>query len=177
MLPAPSPPYRDYGPHQDDPYQEQEQEQEHDMEPQHAILILDEWRHRLDGGPRLDGGFRPHGGLGAPPAMVAGPDDPGAAGGLLPALDAALAALAVAAAKAERRARQPANLGRKWTADDDVALEAAFAAGETVDAIAARLGRSLGSVEARLEKLGRLAPEQRRTRSRYPVGANGAARS
>lgn len=123
------------------------------MDPQHALRILEDLRHRIDPGSP------------APLAHV----EASAVADLVPALDAALGALAVAAAHAEARARRPANVGRAWRPEDEEALLEAFDAGGSVTELAERFGRTVASIESRLERLGRLAPEQRRTRSRYPV--------
>jgi hypothetical protein len=50
----------------------------------------------------------------------------------------------------------PRNAGRPWSSDDDIALAQGFDAGQTVGALAARLERTRGSINARLVKLGKI---------------------
>ena len=47
------------------------------------------------------------------------------------------------------------------------ALLAAFDRNEPLETIAAQHGRSLGAIETRLQRLGRITAEQRRTRARF----------
>jgi hypothetical protein len=61
------------------------------------------------------------------------------------------------------------NSGKPWSADEERELLEQFDAGVLLADIAGQLGRSLAGVEARLEKLGRLQPEQRTTTSRFPL--------
>ncbi len=68
-------------------------------------------------------------------------------------------------------APRPGKSGQPWSADEDAALQAAFARGVTVLALVQSHERSLTAIEARLEKLGLLAPGQRVTRNRYPLPA------
>lgn len=83
------------------------------------------------------------------------------------ALLAGVAALEAVAARARRRAHLPANVGRAWSETEEQSLTVAFRSGEKIDAIAARHQRTLTAVEARLERLGLLTPQQRVTRSRF----------
>ena len=83
------------------------------------------------------------------------------------ALLCAVAVLESDAARKRRRARLPGNTGRPWRQADDDQVLAAFRGGAPLLQIAADHHRSLASVEARLERLGVLAPEQRITRNRY----------
>lgn len=83
------------------------------------------------------------------------------------ALLAGIAALEDDASRAERRARLPGNIGQPWTVGEEQRLAAAFKAGESLADIASRHGRTLTAIEARLERLGLLAPDQRLTRNRY----------
>lgn len=83
------------------------------------------------------------------------------------ALLAAIGALESEASRAERRANLPGNIGQPWSAGEEQQLAAAFKAGQPLAEIASRHGRSLTAIEARLERLGLLAPEQRVTRNRY----------
>ncbi len=61
------------------------------------------------------------------------------------------------------------NAGKPWTADEERELLASFDAGVLPGEIAKQHGRSIAGIEARLEKLGRLRPDQRTTTSRYPL--------
>jgi hypothetical protein len=62
-------------------------------------------------------------------------------------------------AKPGRAPRElPANAGKPWTEEDDQALAVAFDAGADTKAMMQSLGRTRFSVEARLVKLGRVAP-------------------
>jgi DNA-binding NarL/FixJ family response regulator len=86
---------------------------------------------------------------------------------VLRALLAGVAALEQDAARASRRAALPQNIGRAWSAEEQSALLDAFQSGESVEEIAARHGRTLRAIEARLEKLGLLSPDQRTTSDRF----------
>jgi hypothetical protein len=83
------------------------------------------------------------------------------------ALLAGIAALEEDASRAQRRAQLPGNIGQPWTIGEEQRLAAAFKAGDALSEIAARHGRTLAAIEARLERMGLLAPEQRITRNRY----------
>lgn len=87
------------------------------------------------------------------------------------ALLAALAALEQAAQREQRRRALPANTGRPWREPEQEQMLAAFRAGTPAEVIAHELGRTLGAIEARLELLGVLTADQRRTRSRFPARA------
>lgn len=83
------------------------------------------------------------------------------------ALLAAIAVLESDASRAQRRASLPGNIGQPWTQAEEQQLTAAFKAGQALAEIANRHGRTLTAIEARLERLGLLAPDQRVTRNRY----------
>src|SRR3954466_11638449 len=85
---------------------------------------------------------------------------------VLRALLAGVAALEQDAARASRRAQLPRNIGRSWTDDENTKLVTAFKAGESLGEIAIAHGRTLRAIEARLEKLGLLAAEERTTADR-----------
>ena len=53
---------------------------------------------------------------------------------------------------------RPANVGRKWTEEEERALSELFRRGETFEAIATHHGRSRMAIEYRLEKLGLISP-------------------
>jgi DNA-binding NarL/FixJ family response regulator len=86
---------------------------------------------------------------------------------VLRALLAGAAALEERAARASRRSQLPRNIGRTWSPEEQSRLLDAFHAGEALADIASRHGRSLRAIEARLEKLGLIAADQRTTRDRF----------
>jgi hypothetical protein len=86
---------------------------------------------------------------------------------VLRALLAGLAALEQAAARAQRRAQLPDNVGQAWTSEEEGRLVAAFKSGDSAVAIARKHGRTLRAIEARLEKLGLITAEQRTTRGGF----------
>src|SRR5215470_4691761 len=82
---------------------------------------------------------------------------------VLRALLAGVTALDQVSARAQRRALLPDNVGRAWSADEERTLVTEFQAGDSLPDIAAKHGRTLRAIEARLERLGLLTPEQRTT--------------
>jgi hypothetical protein len=86
---------------------------------------------------------------------------------VLRALLAGLSALELTAARAQRRAQLPDNVGRAWTTDEESGLVAEFRSGESSEAMAHKHGRTLRAIEARLEKLGLITAEQRTTRGGF----------
>lgn len=86
---------------------------------------------------------------------------------VLRALLAGLAALEQSAARAQRRAQLPDNVGRAWTTEEESRLVAGFKSGDSPMAIARKHGRTLRAIEARLEKLGLITAEQRTTRGGF----------
>ena len=86
---------------------------------------------------------------------------------VLRALLAGVAALEQVAARAQRRAQLPENVGVQWTEQEEQTLVSAFRSGDALPEIAARHGRTLRAIEARLERLGLLAPEQRLTNNSF----------
>ena len=70
-------------------------------------------------------------------------------------------------ARAKRRAQFPKNVGRDWTTQEEEQLRSEFAAKEPVSAIAARHGRTLRAIEARLQMMGLITAEQRTTRGGF----------
>ena len=97
---------------------------------------------------------------------------------ILRALLAGVAALEQTAARAQRRAQLPGNVGRAWRDEEEATLVAAFKSGDPLPDIAARHGRTVRAIEARLEKLGLLTAEERSTNDSF-VGptTRGASRS
>jgi hypothetical protein len=86
---------------------------------------------------------------------------------VLRALLAGVAALEHTAARAQRRAQLPGNVGRAWNADEEHRLVDAFQSGDALASIAAKHGRTLRAIEARLERLGLLTAEQRSTANSF----------
>jgi len=86
---------------------------------------------------------------------------------VLRALLAGVAALEQLAARASRRAQLPQNIGRAWSAEEQSVLIDAFQSGEPVADIAAKHGRTLRAIEARLEKLGLITADERVTQDRF----------
>jgi hypothetical protein len=84
-----------------------------------------------------------------------------------------------AAASRERsRPNLPGNVGKPWSPDEDQRLLAEFEQGRKPAELAKIFGRTLAGIEARLEKHGRLTPQQRQTVNRYPkAGSDGNASS
>jgi hypothetical protein len=97
---------------------------------------------------------------------------------VLRALLAGVTALEQMAARAQRRAQLPDNVGRPWSDDEEERLTTAFKAGESIPDIAIRHGRTLRAIEARLERLGLITAEDRTTRGGFPgPTTEGASRS
>lgn len=74
----------------------------------------------------------------------------------LHAVARALAGEPAAAETAKRRTPLPPNAGKKWTPQEDAALETAFDAGIPIKQVAQELGRTGFAVEQRLVKLGKI---------------------
>lgn len=70
-------------------------------------------------------------------------------------------------ARAKRRAQLPKNVGRDWTTKEEEQLRSEFVTKEPVSAIAARHGRTLRAIEARLQMMGLITAEQRTTRGGF----------
>ncbi|HZO21913.1 MAG TPA: hypothetical protein VFB37_05360 [Steroidobacteraceae bacterium] len=86
---------------------------------------------------------------------------------VLRALLVGVAALDQVAARAQRRSQLPENVGRAWTPEEEQSLIVAFESGEALAEVAARHHRTLRAIEARLERLGLLAAEQRITNNSF----------
>ena len=91
------------------------------------------------------------------------------------AMLAGYSALEERTARASRRAQQPKNIGQTWTPEEQERLIQAFKSGENLEAVAARHGRTLRAIEARLEILGMITSEQRTTENRFGAGQNDGA--
>jgi len=70
-------------------------------------------------------------------------------------------------ARPAQRADAPGNVGKPWSKDEDQRLLAEFERGRSPAELAQLHGRTLAGIEARLEKHGRLTPQQRVTSNRY----------
>jgi hypothetical protein len=92
---------------------------------------------------------------------------------VLRALLAGVTALEQTVARSQRRAQLPGNVGRAWTKDEEATLIKAFKSDEPLPDIAARHGRTLRAIEARLERLGLLTAEQRSTNNSFVTSAKG----
>jgi hypothetical protein len=86
---------------------------------------------------------------------------------VLRALLAGVSALEQISARAQRRAQLPDNVGLTWSADEERNLVSAFQAGDPLPDIAAKHGRTLRAIEARLERLGLLTQDQRSTSNSF----------
>ncbi len=86
---------------------------------------------------------------------------------VLRALLAGVGALEQMAARAQRRAQLPGNVGRPWSLDEEHVLMTEFQGGESLAGIAAKHGRTLRAIEARLERLGLLTAGQRSTQNSF----------
>jgi len=83
------------------------------------------------------------------------------------ALLAGAASMEQDAARASRRASLPRNIGRAWSTQEEAECADAFQSGESVADIAAKHGRTVRAIEARLEKMGLLAASERTTTDRF----------
>ena len=86
---------------------------------------------------------------------------------VLRAMLAGLGALEQTAARAQRRAQLPENVGQSWTTEEERELVTEYKSGDSPTVIAAKHGRTLRAIEARLEKLGLITAEQRTTRGGF----------
>ncbi len=79
------------------------------------------------------------------------------------AIGTAILALDQLQARIARRAQLPQSVGKTWEPEEEDRLRAEFKDGETVAVIAENHGRTVRAIEARLEKIGLLQPDQRTT--------------
>ena len=75
----------------------------------------------------------------------------------------------------QRRSQLPSNVGRSWSMDGQNSIIEAFQSGEPVKSIAARQGRTVRAIEARLQGLGLLEEADRTTEDRYDSTAKKGA--
>jgi hypothetical protein len=88
------------------------------------------------------------------------------------ALLAAIDALEAVTARAQRRAQLPESVGKTWSKAEEQQLNEEFTADEPVPLIASKHGRTIRAIEARLERLGLLRPDQRTTSSLFLSGSD-----
>lgn len=74
-----------------------------------------------------------------------------------------------------RPASGPANLGSRWTPEEEQRLAAAFDAGKRVSELATLHGRSVAAIEARLLKLGKIDASAVTASLRYASKPGGSA--
>jgi hypothetical protein len=86
---------------------------------------------------------------------------------VLRALLAGVAALEQNSARAQRRAQLPENVGLPWSDDEERTLVSEFQSGDSLADIAAKHGRTLRAIEARLERLGLITADQRTTNNSF----------
>jgi hypothetical protein len=72
------------------------------------------------------------------------------------------------ASPTRQRSQSLSNVGKPWTAEEDQRLLGEFDLGRTPRELANLHGRTLAGIEARLEKHGRIGPQQRETTNRFP---------
>jgi transposase-like protein len=77
-----------------------------------------------------------------------------------------------AIARANRRAQLPGNVGRNWSEEEEAAKVAAHQSGDSVSTIAARHGRTVRAIEARLERMGLITARQRTTGNSFAIDPN-----
>jgi hypothetical protein len=82
-------------------------------------------------------------------------------------LATALTAMEQVEARMLRRALLPASVGKPWTREEEKQLRAEFGRGEPIPLIATKHGRTIRAIEARLERLGLLQPDQRTTNNSF----------
>jgi hypothetical protein len=83
------------------------------------------------------------------------------------ALLAGISVLRADDARAQRRSSLPANIGRRWTEEEDKKLVDLFKRETSLETIATEHGRSVRAIEARLVSKGLMALEDRKTRDRF----------
>jgi hypothetical protein len=99
---------------------------------------------------------------------VAPPNSPYQHADVVRALYAALERFkSPAAARTRQRSELPSNVGKPWSEEDDRRLLAEFDRGRKPMELAREFGRTLAGIEARLERLGRISPSERKTVNRY----------
>ena len=75
----------------------------------------------------------------------------------------AVTAMEQVEARILRRAQLPESVGKTWTEEEEQQLRSEFAGSEPIPLVATKHGRTIRAIEARLERLGLLRPDQRMT--------------
>jgi len=88
-------------------------------------------------------------------------------GDVIRALLTGLTAVKDRVARAGRRAALPRNIGRAWTPEEQERLVQAFKNKEGLDDIAEKHGRTLRAIEARLQLIGMITEQERKTKDRF----------
>ena len=88
---------------------------------------------------------------------------------VLRALLTGVTALERAAARDQRRALLPDNVGRTWAEEEEMRMVEAFKAGESPELIARKHRRTLRAIESRLVKMGLITEADRTTHGGFPV--------
>jgi len=79
----------------------------------------------------------------------------------------ALTALEQVEARMLRRSLLPESVGKTWTEEEEQQLKCEFAASDPIPLIAEKHGRTFRAIEARLQRLGLLRPDQRTTNDSF----------
>jgi hypothetical protein len=79
----------------------------------------------------------------------------------------ALTALKEVDARVVRRSLLPESVGKTWTEEEEQQLKVEFANSEQIPDIATKHGRTIRAIEARLERVGLLRPDQRTTNDSF----------
>jgi hypothetical protein len=79
------------------------------------------------------------------------------------ALLVAVAAIEEKSARSARRSQLPSGVGKPWSKEEEQTLSAEFKGREAITDIAEKHHRTVRAIEARLERLGLLTPDQRTT--------------
>jgi len=94
---------------------------------------------------------------------------------VLRALLIASSSIEDAVARANGCAQLPGNVGRNWSKEEEATVVAAFKSGDPVGDIAARHGRTVRAIEARLERLEVITSNQRTTSNSFFTPGTGGS--
>jgi hypothetical protein len=83
------------------------------------------------------------------------------------AMAIAVTAMEQVEARILRRSLLPQSVGKTWTQDEVARLKAEFSGSEPIPVIAEKHGRTVRAIEARLEQLGLLRPDERTTNNSF----------
>jgi hypothetical protein len=84
----------------------------------------------------------------------------------------AVTAIQQVEARALRRAQLPESVGKTWTDEEEQQLRSELTHSEPIPLIATKHRRTVRAIEARLERLGLLRPEQRTTDNSFVTPAS-----